>query len=159
MSVTGFSHLSVQVRDIDKVLPFYRDLLGLTVSIDRQKEFSAPDREGRRVHFRRREVYLRWENRWGASYVVLGQHFDREQEGSATPLQGIGFDHVAFMVDDVRATVDRARQLGFEVITGPSENDGPANAHPGAATVRTALFWDPEGNVVQVDQWLEEGEA
>jgi len=159
MSVTGFSHLSVQVRDIEKVLPFYRDLLGLTVSIDREHSFSAPGRDGRRIDFRRREVYLRWENRWGASYVVLGQHLDREQEVVATPLQGIGFDHVAFLVADVDTVVDRARQLGFEVITGPKNNDGPANAYSGEATVRTALFYDPEGNIVQVDQWLGDEKA
>ncbi|WP_433598320.1 VOC family protein [Nocardia sp. CA-135953] len=154
MTVTGFSHLSVQVRDIDRVLPFYQDLLGLAVSIDREHSFSAPDRDGTRIDFHRREVYLRWENKWGASYIALGQHVGRTQDGTATPLQGIGFDHVAFLVADVDAVVLKAKEMGVEIITGPKNNDGPANAHPGDATVRTALFYDPEGNVVQIDQWL-----
>jgi catechol 2,3-dioxygenase-like lactoylglutathione lyase family enzyme len=119
MTVTGFSHRSVQVRDIEKVLPFYRDLLGLTMSVDREHSFSAP--------------------------------------GTATPLQqGIGFDHVSLMAD---AVVGRVEELGFDRLTGPSNNDGPANAHPGDATVRTALFHDPEGNIIQVDQWLTEKTA
>lgn len=153
MSVTGFSHLSVQVRDIEKALPFYRDLLGLTVSVDREQSFSAPDPAGGRTEFHRREVYLRWEDRYGASYVVLGQHHGGAK-GENTPLQGIGFDHIAFMVDDVAATVDKAKELGYEVIVGPKDNGGEGNAYPGPAIVRTALFYDPERNVVQVDQWI-----
>ncbi|WP_029429882.1 VOC family protein [Blastococcus sp. URHD0036] len=155
MSVTGFSHLSVQVRDIEKVLPFYRDLLGLKVSIDREHSFSAHSgADGERVEYSRREVYLRWEEGPGAAYIVLGQS-KREMKGSATPLQEIGFDHVAFEVDDVDAVVARAEELGYECLSGPNTNDGPANAYDGPAAVRTALFYDPERNIVQVDAWLD----
>ena len=151
--INGFSHLSVQVRDLEKVLPFYRDLLGLTVSVDRWQSFTAPDPDGGRVTFHRREVYLRWEGAPGASYVVLGQH-DGPVEGSAKRIQEIGFDHVAFMVDDVEAVAERARQLGAEIMVAPKVNDGPSNGYLGEARVKTALLFDPERNIVQIDQWL-----
>jgi catechol 2,3-dioxygenase-like lactoylglutathione lyase family enzyme len=152
--ITGFSHLSVQVRDVEKALPFYRDLLGLTVSVDREHSFQAPDADGNRVTFRRREVYLRWEDRPGASYLVLGQHEGGAVGGDAKKIMELGFDHVSFIVDDVEAVVARAREMGVDILTGPKVNDGPANGHPGAAQVKTALFYDPERNIIQVDQWL-----
>ncbi|OLO25768.1 glyoxalase/bleomycin resistance/dioxygenase family protein [Streptomyces sp. MNU77] len=155
--ITAFSHLSVQVRDIDKVLPFYRYVFGLHVSVDREQSFSAPGPDGRRIDFRRREVYLRWADAPGSPFIVLGQHLNGEQEGGPTPLQGIGFDHVAFYVTDVDAVVERARESGARMIAGPKNNDGPSYGHPGEATVRTALFYDPEGNVLQIDRWLDTG--
>ena len=152
--IVGFSHLSVQVRDLDKTLPFYRDLLGLQVSVDRMKSFEAPDADGNRVTFHRREVYLRWEDRPGAAFVVLGQHLGGPVGGAATALQELGFDHLAFEVDDVDAVVSRARQMGVDILTGPKVNDGPSYAYPGEARIKTALMYDPERNIIQVDQWL-----
>lgn len=151
--INGFSHLSVQVRDLEKTLPFYRDLLGLSVSVDREQSFTAPDPQGNRVTFRRREVYLRWEDRPGAAYVVLGEH-ESPVEGDAKRIQEIGFDHVAFAVDDVDAVVERARELGADIMVGPKVNDGPSNGYPGEAQVKTALLFDPERNIIQLDQWL-----
>jgi catechol 2,3-dioxygenase-like lactoylglutathione lyase family enzyme len=152
--IVGFSHLSVQVRDIDKVLPFYRDLLGLGVSIDRVQSFEAPDANGNHVTFRRREVYLRWEDRPGAAFVVLGEHVGGPVGGGPTGLQELGFDHVAFAVDDVDAVVGRAREMGVDILTGPKVNDGPSYAYPGEARIKAALLYDPERNIIQIDQWL-----
>ena len=152
--ITGFSHLSVQVRDLGKTLPFYRDLFGLTVSVDREQSFVAPDADGKRVTFRRREVYLRWEDRPGAAYLVLGQHEGRPVGGGPSRLMELGFDHVSFAVDDVDAVLERAREMGADILTGPKVNDGPSNGYPGEARVKTALLYDPERNIIQIDQWL-----
>jgi catechol 2,3-dioxygenase-like lactoylglutathione lyase family enzyme len=152
--ITGFSHLSVQVRDLGKALPFYRDLFGLSVSVDREHSFEAPDGDGNRVTFRRREVYLRWEDRPSAAFVVLGQHEGCPVGGGPARLQELGFDHVAFAVDDVDAVLERAREMGADILTGPKVSDGPSYGYPGEARVKTALLHDPERNIIQIDQWL-----
>jgi catechol 2,3-dioxygenase-like lactoylglutathione lyase family enzyme len=152
--INGFSHLSVQVRDLEKMIPFYRDLFGLTVSVDRAASFSAPGDDGNTVTFRRREVYLRWEDRPGAAFVVLGQHEGGPVGGGPARLQELGFDHVAFTVDDVDAVLERARELGADVILGPKVGNGPAYGHPGEAKVKTGMLYDPERNIIQIDQWL-----
>jgi catechol 2,3-dioxygenase-like lactoylglutathione lyase family enzyme len=152
--IVGFSHLSVQVRDIDRVLSFYRDLFGLGVSIDRVQSFEVPDANGNRVTFRRREVYLRWEDRPGAAFVVLGEHVRGPIGGGATGLQELGFDHVAFAVDDVDAVLGRAREMGVDILAGPKVNEGPSYGYPGEARIKAALLYDPERNIVQIDQWL-----
>ena len=98
--------------------------------------------------------YLRWEDRPGAAFVVLGQHLSRPVGGGATGLQELGFDHVAFDVDDVDAVLSRAREMGVDILTGPKVNDGPSYGYPGEARIKTALMYDPERNIIQIDQWL-----
>ena len=57
----GISHVAIGVRDIERSLSFYRDALGLTVSLDKeesvrgsQRLFAGPAQNRRRV------VYLKW---------------------------------------------------------------------------------------------------
>jgi catechol 2,3-dioxygenase-like lactoylglutathione lyase family enzyme len=85
---------------------------------------------------------------------VLGQHLGRTAPGSPAKLQQLGIDHIGFYVNDVVAVVDRAHSIGAQVIVGPKENDGPAYGYDGEASIRTALFYDPDGTIIQVDQWL-----
>jgi len=35
MDATGVSHIAICVRDLDRSLAFYRDILGMTVTADR----------------------------------------------------------------------------------------------------------------------------
>ena len=55
MAVRGFSHVAVGVTDMETSLGFYRDLLGLTVTLDVEEgAFGGPQDA-----YRRRAVYLR----------------------------------------------------------------------------------------------------
>ena len=40
MSVRALSHVAIGVRDTDRALEFYRDVLGLAVTADRVEEFA-----------------------------------------------------------------------------------------------------------------------
>jgi catechol 2,3-dioxygenase-like lactoylglutathione lyase family enzyme len=153
--ITAVSHVSIQVTDMARSLAFYQSLFGLAVSVDREETFRALDADGSVQTFTRHAVYLRWEDRPGASFIVLGEHQGRTPEGRPAKLQQLGIDHVGFYVDDVAAIFERARALGATLITpAAKEGEGPAYGHPGDATIRTALFHDPDGTVIQVDQWL-----
>ncbi|WP_274535314.1 hypothetical protein [Pseudofrankia asymbiotica] len=40
-------------------------------------------------------------------------------------------------------------------MVGPKENDGASQGYvEGEASIRTALLYDPESNIIQVNQWL-----
>ena len=41
MNSSGVSHIAVCVRDLDKALAFYRDILGMTVTVDRVQDTST----------------------------------------------------------------------------------------------------------------------
>ena len=56
----GISHVAIGVRDIERSLSFYRDLLGLTVSLDKEKPVRGSQRLfAEPAQTRRRAVYLK----------------------------------------------------------------------------------------------------
>ena len=151
--VEGVSHISIQVRDIERSLPFYRDVLGMAVSSDREIDLHGV-RNGEQIHVRRRIVFLRWEDRPGATFVLLSQDIDREPVGRPTQLGELGIDHVALIVDDVEAVVARAKAFGEQIVMEPHHASGEDYGHLGGGDILSAMLRDPDGTLVQVDRWL-----
>src|SRR5262245_9322857 len=113
MSVRALSHVAIGVRDMDRALEFYRDVIGLPVTSDRVEEFAQGTGQ---PAAQRRAVYLRWDEGQHSSYVVLDQHLTKETKGDATALFDAGIHHFAFWIDDLDETLARARDAGFDVV-------------------------------------------
>jgi catechol 2,3-dioxygenase-like lactoylglutathione lyase family enzyme len=146
---TGISHIAIGVTDMEASLRFYRDTLGMTLTIDREEK-----RDGERPKHRR-ACYLRWENRPGATYVVLDQQIEPQPHGEASELFSVGVHHLSFRATDVDAMAKKCADAGFEVWFSGSVHDGPANAEPSDGhEVATAMVFDPDRNIIQFDQWL-----
>ena len=151
MSVRALSHVAIGVRDMDRALEFYRDVLGLPVASDRVEEFAQGAGQ---PPAQRRAVYLRWGEGPHSSYVVLDQHLTKETHGMATPLFDAGIHHFAFWVDDLDEMLARVRAADVTVVMG---GEGPGTdtvmyGEPPGGRVRSAFLRDPEGNYVQLDQ-------
>jgi catechol 2,3-dioxygenase-like lactoylglutathione lyase family enzyme len=153
MTVRAVSHLAIGVRDMDRSLRFYRDLLGLRVDADQPEEIAR--RSGTTA--RRRAVYLRWDDGPHASFVVLDQQLDRPGDNDPLRLFDVGVHHVAFWVDDLEAIVERMRDAGTAVAVEPSVGDTRAYGEPPGDKVLTAFLRDPDGNWIQLDQRLPPG--
>ena len=152
MGVTGVSHVPVQVRDIDASLRFYRDFLGMTVSVDLEETHE-------RFNIHRRGVYLRWLDQPRAPFVVLGCPLNREQTGEPLPLFSVGIDHIGFFVDDIASFIERAATMGVGRLgaAGPAGLQAPlAYGDEGTGHVKSVIFIDPDGVHVQLDQWCDE---
>lgn len=97
---TRIAHIGVAVRAIDELLPFYRDVLGLT-------EFPLDDSDGARI-----AGLLA-----GESLVEL---LEPAEPGSPIDKfidkRGPGIHHVCFAVDDLDATLVRCREAGVRLI-------------------------------------------
>jgi len=146
---TGISHIAIGVTDMETSLRFYRDTLGMTLTIDREE-----NRDGERPKHRR-ACYLRWENRPGATYVVLDQQIEPQPHGEAAELFSVGVHHLSFRTTDVDAMAKKCADAGFDVWFSGSVHDGPANAEPSDGhKVATAMVFDPDRNIIQFDQWL-----
>lgn len=148
------SHIAVGVRDMEKSLHFYRDLLGLKVCLDTMESigglktlFADPKRG------KRRAVYLRFEEGPHASFIVLSQN-PGPATGEAIKLDQVGVHHFAFWVDDLRERVERLRAAGVPILVPPIESDTVAYGEPPGKKVLTTLFQDPDGIIVQFDQRL-----
>lgn len=93
--VTGFVHVSLSVRDLDRSLAFYRDLVGLPVL--------APPFEGTAFEGREAMVLA------GPTALCLQEH--RRNDGSEFDPHRTGLDHVAFAVDSMQDLHDFAAHL------------------------------------------------
>ena len=97
---TRIAHIGIAVEGLDRVLPLYRDLLGLP-------EQPLDDADGARIAGLRA----------GDSLIEL-----LEAERPDTPIgkfvakRGPGIHHICFAVDDLVATLERCRSAGIKLI-------------------------------------------
>jgi len=149
MKIKNVSHIAVGVRDMDRSLAFYRDVLGLHVSLDAIEEL--PSIAGS-PPIRRRGVYLRWREGADESFIVLDQQLAQAPFGEPPKTFQVGTHHWGLWVDDVEGMVARAEAAGVPILVRPANGDTLAYGEPAGGTVRTAFLRDPDGNVVQLDQ-------
>jgi len=139
----GISHLAIGISDMERSLPFYRDILGLDVMLDAEEKVGQA---------KRRAVYMRWGD--GPGFLVLSQTLGREPSGKPLRLHQVGLHHFAFWVDDLRSRVEKLLSAGVKVLVPPYEADAIAYGERGGGKVLTCLFEDPDGTILQFDQRL-----
>lgn len=149
MGVIGFSHIAVGVSDIERSVDFYHRVLGLEIWIDHVEDIEVDAVAA----YRRHAVYLALPGS-RTQYVVLDCP---EGAAPAAPkardLLDRGVHHFSFSVDNLDEIFERAVARGCPVLVRPYDlaRDDPLN--PIDSVVRTTLFRDPDGNIVQLDQY------
>ena len=139
--VTGFNHSGFVVQDIDKMVAFYRDDLGLRV--EREVDSKAPETGDHTgipgAH--RTLVFVASDGEHSLElvyYIHPGSpegHLKRNQLGAA---------HVCFNVDDLEKLHKDLVAKGITFVTDPIFTDNPDGSRRGICYCQ-----DPEGN------WLE----
>ncbi len=124
------THVRLLVEDVERCLAFYRDALGLDVTL------GAGD--GVYYELAAGDVILALYRR-----DLMGQMM-----GTELPPPGHG-DAVAltFGVHDVDRTADALRERGVELVTEPMDYD--------VAFLRLAHLRDPEGNLIEINAPLD----
>lgn len=150
MSVRGISHVAVGVSHMDRALAFYRDIIGLRVTLDTE-EGAFGDAAG---SFRRRAVYLRHQDGPDEFFIVLDQLLDPEPFGKPPRILQLGTHHFSFWVDDLIDVFERAVAEGFRPVLAPTEAKAAAYGETGSGRILTAILKDQDGNPVQLDQRL-----
>ena len=118
---TRIAHIGIAVRDLDEILPFYRDILEMP-------EIPLDDADGARIA----GVAA------GDSLVeLLEAHDDASPIGKFIAKRGPGIHHICFAVDDLDATLSRCRTRGLRLIDEAprigAEGKRIAFLHPAAA--------------------------
>src|SRR3954467_1038294 len=148
MAVLGISHVAVGVSDMERSLVFYRDIIGLRVTLDTIEGAFVGDPAA----YRRRAVYLRSDDGPQAFFIVWDQQLDREPFGSPPRILQLGTHHFSFWVDDLQLMFEQIVSEGFRVILRPTETDAEAYGEAaGSSRVLTAIVKDQDGNPVQLD--------
>ena len=110
MSGSRINHLGIAVRSIDQALAFYRDQLGLTVSLRETVEIE-------KVHAAMLPV--------GESHIELLEASEPDSViAKFIDKHGEGLHHVALTVPDLRAAVERLKTAGARLLNEPRPGAG-----------------------------------
>ena len=146
--VRGVHHTGYTVGDLDRSLRFYRDLLGMEVVAQQEKQggylaaiVGYPDAHVRMAH-------LRFPG--GEHMLELFEYLAPGGRRDPEPLQprDVGTQHLCFVVDDLSATYERLRAAGVDTFVSP-----PVLVDTGVNAGGFGLYLrDPDGIPVELFQ-------
>jgi lactoylglutathione lyase len=143
--MTSLHHTGLTVRDLPRSLAFYRDVLGMEVLFEQEKEggylaaiVGYPDAHVRMAHL----AFPGDDHR-----LELFEYVAPEPRGEPGEPRDVGITHVCLRVDDVDALVDRLQRAGATFFSAPVVVDTGANAGGRGVYLR-----DPEGVILELFQ-------
>ena len=138
-------HVGIVVKDMDGMLAFYRDVLGLKTQIDFRERGEFIDTVQKLSGVDVWMVKLALPD--GSLIELLCDDGHRPGELPKRQLCDPGIGHVAFTVEDVEETHRRFAAEGLETLSSPvTSPDGKARLFFGR---------DPEGNLLELVEMLE----
>ena len=148
MPIRGFSHVAIGVRDMAKAIDFYCGVLGLEVVHDLSEKLEMDG--GDTVP--RRGVYLKWPGDTTGSLIVLDTQDRRASQLAPRGFHDFGMHHFGFWVDDeIEAIYGRAVAAGCPIVQSLFTMPADQSGNPTGEAATTALFRDPDGNIIQLD--------
>ena len=142
-------HVNINCRDMDRQLAFYRDVVGCTVLVSAGTPESGavfetlgyPGRRGARTEI----VTIPGQDR--GPFIELIQWAEVGEDKTAAP-RDIGLARIGFVCRDVDAEYEALVAKGADVLGPPHESD------VGPVRVRAVFFRDPEGNLLELLQYI-----
>lgn len=151
---SAMSHVSLCVRDLERSLRFYRDVLGFRVTKDELQDTSRGflPHLYQDCHAKRRIVHLRYGEANSLPFLALTEHPGDTISGAPIMLDQLGISHFSFTVPDVAKVTQRLIEHGVQTC-------GPVEAYRDAkGGIRTIFVLDPDGILVQFDGGGEGGD-
>ena len=139
--VIGFNHSGFVVRDLDKMVSFYRDDLGLT--IDKEIDSKAPT-EGDHTGIPGAHRTLIFVGTGGEHALELVYYVEPESPKGHLDRNQLGATHICFNVSDIEQLYDKLKAKGVKFVTPPVMKTNSDGSKRGICYCQ-----DPEGN------WLE----
>ena len=139
--VIGFNHSGFVVRDLDKMVSFYRDDLGLT--IDREIDSKAPT-EGDHTGIPGAHRTLIFVGTGGEHALELVYYVEPESPKGHLDRNQLGATHICFNVSDIEQLYEKLKEKGVKFVTPPVMKTNSDGSKRGICYCQ-----DPEGN------WLE----
>ena len=137
-------HIGINVVDINKCIPFYRDILGLdkTDDFEMQGDFLDTVQGKGGMDYR----IVRFMSPEGFQVELLQDRAHPTTPQGRTTLQDAGIRHFAYQVDNVDMAYERVKEYGYETISKPETSDD--------GSMRLFFVRDPELNLVELMQLL-----
>ena len=141
--VTGFNHSGFVVKDLEKMVRFYTELLGMEV-VREAESFAPPEGDHTGIDGAHRKlVFL---GKQGDKHLLELVHFvdPPSPEGHLERYQ-LGGAHVCLEVDDLTALYERLTAEDIKFVTPPKFTERPDGGRNGVCYAA-----DPEGNYLEL---------
>jgi len=141
--VTSFNHSGIVIRDLETMVSFYRDILGLTVI--REVESVAPP-AGNHTGIPGSERMLVFVGKPDGDHLLELVHY-REPKSPNGHLERnqLGASHICFNVEGLANLHEKLISQGISFVTPPIYTDLPNGSRTGIC-----YFQDPEGNWIEL---------
>ena len=159
MTPRSMSHVALCVRDFDRSLHFYRDLLGFQVAQEGTESETNQAQRGiyERGEHKFRFVTLRYGQAAASPFgmneevpiVVLIAPIDIPPSGQSIKVDQIGISHVGFWVKGLDAVYEDLKSKGVTFAAAPH-----VLGKTKAGTIRSAFIQDPDGILLQIDELI-----
>ena len=148
--IRGIHHVAISTGDIDRLIAFYRDVIGMEVA----RESSWPVGSGRidalvgLPDSSARTATLRM----GNAYLELFQYLTPSgaPQSIDRPVADHGYTHFCLDVVDIDAEYERLAAEGMAFHCPP-----PPAPSIGSGSLRSTYGRDPDGNVVELQEFLD----
>ena len=148
--MASLHHTGLTVRDLDRSLGFYRDVLGMEVVFEQEKEggYLAAIVGYPGAHVRMAHLAFPGD----AHRLELFQYLSPEPRGEPGEPRDVGITHVCLRVGELDALVERLEAAGAAFFSRPVLVDTGANAGGRGVYLR-----DPDGVVLELFEPPAEG--
>jgi catechol 2,3-dioxygenase-like lactoylglutathione lyase family enzyme len=151
MKVKGVAHIAICVRDLEKSLHFYRDILGMQVHLHTTQAMGGRPGASSPAMYDAPHASRTVANVWfddptiTGPFLVLTSHPGDQVSGQPIKLDQIGISHLSFIVDDLAPVVDELLARGVQ-IAGDRKDFYDAQGN-----MRTFFVYDPDHILVQFE--------
>lgn len=147
MRPSGFSHVELTVRDLQRSLSFYRDLLGLRVFQEGTEQDANGDVDYSGIYERTDGTYRYAMLIGGTAVIVLIEPTDSPPSGASIKVDQVGITHIGLYVDGLDNVYEDLKAKGMRFVVPPH-----ALMETPAGVMRSAFAVDPDGILVQLDE-------
>lgn len=155
ITIRQFVHANINVRDLEKTIPFY-EMLGFEVFAD--QIFGEGARtwvglglpQGRRF----RAVFMKIPGDKPVPFLDIIQFLDPPTAAEPYPtLHNVGICRLCFEVEDIDAAAEVLRAKGVEFVGPVTPYEIAHGVAPQGVEARFLCFKDPDGNIMEYAQF------
>ena len=150
--ISSIDHVNLVVADMPRMLAFYRDVLGFTVT--KQVTISG-DWIGKTVGLTNVSAQVVYLDLPSGPRIELLRFLAPEaiRVAGVDKPNALGLRHMAFKVDHVDATVAKLRAGGVEFLSDVQTVPDSQVTYAGGVRKRLVYFRDPEGNILELCEY------
>ncbi len=152
-----FRRTTLIVRDLQKSLSLYRDIMGMEVIYDNQ--LTRPRKDGQEGTQQLRLVFLKATHEFYGVLGLLEYYYGEEREEKNVRKEGFTAQNVVLLFNSKHAknNFEEIKRLPeIEVIAEPNLVEYPNADGTGKVRVMVSVFYDPDGFLVEYNQLLDE---